>query len=66
MTYLLGKLIWGIPIILLAASIEFAVRRAMPKRPGAAGWVQERRVGTVTAAVTLIIVSVIYFLTKSE
>lgn len=66
MTYPEGRLIWGIPIILLAALIELAVRKVMPKRIGLAGWVHERRIGTLTATITLCILTIIYFFTKEK
>ncbi len=65
MTYPEGKLIWGIPILLLAAFIEFAVRKIMPQKTGMAGWRQEKRIGTLTALIALSILTVIYFLTKA-
>lgn len=61
MPYPLGKLIWGIPMILLAALIAFFIRKNVPQRTGMAGWVQEKRIVTLTALLTLGIATIIYF-----
>ena len=64
MTYPLGKLLWAIPVILLAAVVDVLLRKVIPRRMEVDGWIRERRIHFLTGVIVLAVLTLFYFLAK--
>ena len=62
MTYPLGKLLWAIPVILLAAVVDVLLGKVIPRRMGMDGWIRERRIHFLMGVIVLVVLSLFYFL----
>ena len=63
MPYPEGRLIWGIPFILVACAVEFGVRRYMNNHTDEpTGWKKEKRIKMITRGITLAVLTLGYII----